>query len=169
MAGVSGLDEILRNLEELPAKLEQRTLRRGLKAAAEVFQKGAQQRVRKKSGKTAEAIKVSSTARNGFPQAKVQLKGPHSYIGWFLEWGVAPHFISGGDGLSARKLTQKIRVSGENDGRKPTPGFPDGKFAFMRPTMDQDREEATNALISKVRADMQARGYDQPYNEQDDA
>lgn len=170
---VRGLAEAEKILRAFPGQLENNTIRRGMRRGAKVIQAGAQGRVRKKSGKTAKSIKVTTGVRKGMITAKIQLRGEHSYIGWFLEFGVVPHWISvsaefrnaskAGTGGGSLKIGEKFVGD-----RVLHPGLPEGPFSFMRPTIDQEGDRAWQTAADYIVADIAARGFQRPDNEAED-
>lgn len=165
---VKGLAELNRYLSALPANMQKAAFRGALTAAAAPVRDKARELVGRKSGKTAKAIKTGSARQNpdGTYSIRVRLDGAHSFVGYFLEYGVAPHFIQSGDsGVSPRKLTQKLGGAGaqksdSNDkvlkigdqwvsGAVLHPGF--APQPFLRPALDMMADEAVQGFASKIR------------------
>lgn len=112
---LKGGPELLAFLGAFPAKLQKGAVRAGVTAAAKPIRDKARANVRKRSGKTAKAIKTSSSRVNqdGTISVKIQLKGEHSFIGLFLEYGVAPHLITPGDSdLTVKALNKRAKKGG---------------------------------------------------------
>ncbi len=168
-------------LEQLPAKLVKKVARGGMRKGAAVFRDSAKEKVRRKSGKTAKAIKTSDNVKDGVITAKVTLKGEHSFLGLMIENGVAPHFISVGtdagatakERRAATKLTnQRIKrgslvINGKFVGDEVHhPGVP--AHPFMRPAFDENAEEAINAVGSYIRDRLTIGDLDPPLVEVDE-
>src|SRR3546814_7310576 len=91
---------------------------------------------------------------DGLIIAKMQVKGPGSYIAPWLEYGTDPHFISVDDsqrdGMSVRKVNQKVTAAG-GDGSLVINGHFVGTTVFhpgarphpfLRPALDIKEGEA---------------------------
>jgi HK97 gp10 family phage protein len=169
--------ELAALLEAVPRKWGQKVLRNGARAGAVVVQKKAKEKVHRKSGKLARAIKVSSRIDGDLIVARVRVKGgkgSHAFLGPFLEYGVAPHLIQVHDDDLAmtpattkkgRPLARKTRIGKLNQMVKRGslvingtfvgpfvhhPGHP--AFPFMRPALDEGGQEAINAIGEYVRS-----------------
>ncbi|MCK0531770.1 HK97-gp10 family putative phage morphogenesis protein [Sphingobium agri] len=152
-------------LQAFPAHIQKGAVRSALTAAAKPVRDQARANAPRKSGKLAKAIKTSSpkVEQDGRVTIKVQLKGQHSYLGHFIEYGVRPHFISAGDSdLSARKLTQKARREGSSEeggvlkigdtfvsGVVMHPGI--AAKPFLRPALDARADDAVRAFGDRIR------------------
>lgn len=163
MKGGKELDAFL---QAFPARIQKGAVRSALTAAAKPVRDQARINAPRKSGKMARAIKTSSpkVEQDGRVTIKVQLKGQHSYLGRFIEYGVRPHFISAGDSdLSARKLTQKTRREGSAtaggvlkigdsivSGAVLHPGL--AAKPFLRPALDTMADAATQAFADRLRS-----------------
>jgi hypothetical protein len=112
---IKGGREIDALLQKLPVEIETKILRNGLAAGARVIRDEARVRVNKKSGLTEKAIVTSrSLSRDGTVIAKVKMKGRHSFLGRFLEYGVLAHQIwvrSGKGSLAINGVPIGKRVS----------------------------------------------------------
>lgn len=172
---VIGGDAVDRYLAETTAKVKTNTFRRAARAGANVFRDEARAGVEKRSGETAAAIKTTVSTRGGQLTAKVRLRGKHAFLGWLLEFGVAPHWIP--DVTNAR-VKQEIRsghksltmtIGGSTfEGPIRHPGFPAGKFAFMRPAFDLKTEQAVEAFGAVLRKELRDKGYENADEEGDD-
>lgn len=111
--GLKGGPELMQFLDQLPPKLEKNVLRGALRAGANVIRDEARANVPVKSGKLRRAIKTDTVTDGGLIKARVKLRGQHSFIGVFLEYGVAPHLITAGDSpYTARTLNSRIKKGG---------------------------------------------------------
>jgi hypothetical protein len=91
---ITGGNEVAALLKQLAPEIEAKILRNALVAGANVIQDEARLRVGAKSGELRRDIRVSREVGRGYVLARVKVKGPHAYIGWFQEYGVAAHIIS---------------------------------------------------------------------------
>lgn len=138
---IKGGKELDALLQQLPVEVETKILRNALAAGVAVIRDEVRARVRKRSGKLAAAIKTLRDTRKleGFVVAKVKLKGPHSFLGNFLEHGVAAHKIWVGSGKDS------LVINGTPIGKQVWhPGF--GPMPFMRPAFDAKAGAAVQAV-----------------------
>lgn len=138
---IKGGKELDALLQQLPVEVETKILRNGLAAGAAVIRDEARALVHRRSGKLAAAIKTSrnTSKAGGYVVAKVKLKGPHSFLGNFLEYGVAAHKIWVGGGKDS------LVINGVPIGKQVWhPGF--GPMPFMRPALDGKAEAAVQAV-----------------------
>lgn len=115
MTRLKGGPELMAFLDAFPARLQKNALKSAMIAGARVVRDEARANVPRKSGQLAKSIKTSSPRAftGGAASVKVKLLGPHSFIGTFLEYGVAPHLISAGDAdVGARALNKRAKKSG---------------------------------------------------------
>lgn len=154
-------------LGAFPERLQKNALRSAMIAGARVVRDEARATVPRKSGKLARSIKTSSPRAftGGAASVKVKLLGPHSFVGTFLEYGVAPHYINAGDAdISARKLTkaaargdvtgdtetQALRINGQFvTGAVLHPGI--AARPFLRPALDRKQAEVIAAIGARLR------------------
>lgn len=183
---VRGLADLDRYLAEFPAKMQKAAYRQALTAAAAPIRDEARLRAPKKTGKLARAIKTGSPRQNedGSFTISVRLTGPDAYVGHFLEYGVAAHFILAGDsGFSPRMLGKRgksgidIATRGGKGGRQVLaiygqyvsgavhhPGF--AAKPFMRPALDAMAGEAVAAFGARIRAYIEGKtGFATPVDE----
>jgi HK97 gp10 family phage protein len=165
MKTLKGGPELLQVLGQFPENIERNVLRGGLRAGAKPIQQRAKALVRRKSGKVAKSIVVGSRVEEGQPRGYVKLKGPHSFVGVFLEWGVRAHLIKVSDEDRAKlgKMTRRgfrrfgmrminkmARLGSLVIGRDfvgPVVDHPGhAPMPFMRPAMDQGATEAIQAM-----------------------
>jgi HK97 gp10 family phage protein len=138
---VKGGKELDALLQKLPVEVETKILRNGLAAGAAVIRNEARERVRKKSGALAKAIKTSRDTRKneGYVVAKVKLKGKHAFLGQFLEHGVLAHLIW------VRSGRESLVINGVPIGKRVEhPGF--APMPFMRPALDAKAGAAVQAV-----------------------
>lgn len=165
-APIKGLKETMAFLDAFPDRIRKGAVRSALTAAAKPVRDQARMNAPKESGQMAKSIKTGSprVEQDGTVSIKVRLAGKHSYLGQFIEYGVAPHFISAGDsGLSARKLTQKMGREGSTSedgalkigdtfvsGAVLHPGF--AAKPFLRPALETRMDDAIQAFGERLRS-----------------
>lgn len=171
---VTGLKELDGYLAALPKHLQKGAYRAALTAAAAPIRDEARLQARKKSGKMAKAIKTGSPRQreDGNFSVFVRLDGEHSFLGYFMEWGVEPHLIT----RQNTKLLAKVKVARANGGRADVlddiekrasksvmtigedfisgtihhPGV--AAHPFMRPALDLMADEAVAAFAARIRS-----------------
>lgn len=164
-------------LAAFPARLQKGAVRAALTAAARPVRDQARANVPSESGKLRKSIKTGSPKieQDGSVSVRVKLQGEHSFLGHFMEYGVAPHFINAGDaGLSPRKLTQKARREGMSEdagvlkiggafvsGTVLHPGF--AAKPFLRPALDAKAQDAVKAFGDRLASYLQSKtGFSAP-------
>lgn len=177
---VSGLKQLDAYLSALPMNLQKGAIRAGLTAAARPVRDEARTLAPKNTGAMAKAIKTGSPRQNqdGTFSISIRLDGRHSFLGLFHEYGVRPHIINAADsGLSARKLTQKLRREGSTDedgALKIGDNFVSGVIQhpghrahpFMRPALDAKADEAVRAFADRIRSYIEGKtGFTAPLDE----
>jgi len=164
---VKGLKETMAFLEAFPERIKKGAVRSALTAAAKPVRDQARTNAPRDTGKMAKAIKTGGPRVNkdGTVSIRVRLAGEHSYLGWFHEYGVAPHFIAAGNsGKSPRLLTRAARKGATSDVATGTlkigdnyvtgavlhPGFP--ARPFLRPALDARATQAVQAFGDRLRS-----------------
>ena len=162
---LKGGPELLKVLDQFPEDLERNVLRGALRAGAKPIQEQAKENVRRRSGKLAKAIVVGSRVEEGQPRGYVRLRGSHSFIGLFLEFGVKWHLIKvsekdrsrlgkktrhGFKRDSLRILSRKVSAGSLKIGKDfvgpvvEHPGF--ASKPFLRPALDRAASAAIKAV-----------------------
>lgn len=151
---VIGDQQIGKLLEGMAVKLQRNTLRRGLYRAAKVIAEEVSVRAPHADGKPdlRDTPHVSTGTPNGVPTARVRLKGPHSFLGLFFEYGVAPHLIKSKDG-GPMKIGNNVF-----EGPIEHPGF--AEKPFMRPAFDAKADDAVKVFGDYLRSQIKDKGYD---------
>jgi hypothetical protein len=135
-ARVTGLSELRRLLDELPAKLERNVMRGALRAGVKTILPVAKQNIHSVSGELAEGLKIGTRARDGVVTAYVKATGPHRSIAHLVEHGTRAHFIAAKDG-GALAIGAGLYESVHHPGAAPHP--------FARPATDQQAVPAAVA------------------------
>ena len=113
---LKGGPELLLLLDELPKNLERNVIRGGLRAGAKVIQQQAKANVPVRTGKLKKAIGIGTRVEGSKLSSYVKLRGTGSYVGLFIEYGVAPHLISVSDADKPVRETRRGRRAGANGG-----------------------------------------------------
>ena len=125
-------------LQQLPAQVEVKLLRNAMAVGAKLLRDEARAVAPLETGIMKRAIKSSRNTKNGRVTAKVKMRGKHSYLGTFMEFGVAPHAITVRNGGTLKINGQKVGKSVMHPGHTAKP--------FLRPTLERFGEEAVNAI-----------------------
>ena len=112
---LKGGPELLRLLDELPKNLERNVIRGGLRAGAKVIQQQAKANVPVRTGKLKKAIGIGTRVEGSKLSSYVKLRGTGSYLGLFIEYGVAPHLISVSDADKPALVEVLISQLGRGD------------------------------------------------------
>lgn len=164
---VKGLEQVNKYLTAFPARFQRNALRAGLTAAARIIRDDARLRAPTKTGQLTKAI-VSGNPKpesDGSVTIRVYVDEtkPHGFLGWFHEYGVAPHFIRAGDtsvslrtinrnakGADAKEYGDGVLKIGENyiSGGVMHPGH--AAHPFMRPALDAKANEAIAAFADRI-------------------
>lgn len=164
--GLKGGKELSAFLDAFPAKLQKGAVKAALTAAAKPIRDQARANAPKESGEMAKSIRTGSpdAGKDGRVTIRIRLKGEHSYLGTFIEYGVAPHFIRAGDAYaSARVLTRQVRAGGVASdvethhlkiagkivtGAVLHPGL--SARPFLRPALDAKAQDAIRAFGDRI-------------------
>lgn len=144
-------------LSSVTEKLVRNTFARGAVRAAEVIADEARGDARKKSGKMAKSIGVVRRNGKAGPGAFIRMKGEHAFLGYFFEFGIAPHDIFPKDGGSLKLHGGKLVEFVRHPGVLARP--------FFLPALDTKADEAVKVFAAYVREDIAARGYDKADDE----
>ena len=169
---LKGGPELLQLLNELPKNLERNVIRGGLRAGAKVIQQQAKTNVAVKTGQLKRAIGIGTRTDGAKLSSYVKLRGKGSYLGLFIEYGVAPHLISVSDAdipvRETRHGPRKVGIGTMNKMLKrgslkigenfvgPVVMHP-GHAAkpFLRPALEQKAEAAVTAMGAYIAHRMQ--------------
>ena len=182
---LKGGPELLRFLDELPKNLERNVIRGGLRAGAKVIQQQAKANVPVKTGQLKRAIGIGTRTDGSRLSSYVKLRGSGSYLGLFIEYGVAPHLISVAEEdrpvSATRHGPRKVSIGTINKMVKRGSLVIGGNFVgpvvmhpghaakpFLRPALDQKAEEAVNAMGAYIAHRVQIGSLKAPSLEVDD-
>lgn len=162
---VQGLKELDAYLSALPMNMQKGAIRAGLVAAAAPVRDEARMLARKSSGKMARAIKTGSARQNpdGTLSVTVSLKGPHAFLGTFIEYGVKPHYIARtgkGEGRVAIRKAREGTGTVQGGVMRIGDDFVSGIIShpgiaaspFLRPALDMKANAAVKAFADRIRA-----------------
>ena len=140
---IKGLAVLGKALASLPTRIERNVLRGALRAGMKPVQLAARDNAAKATGELARGLKVSTDGRKGKVYARLKTSGKHDYIARFVEFGTAPHRISGRNGGMLRIAGGAIVPSVAHPGARAVP--------FMRPALDTQAEPAVQAVADYIR------------------
>lgn len=145
---VSGLAELQRALDQLPAQMEANVLRGALRAGAKVQLDAARRGVPVQSGALRDSLKISTRSKRGVVTATVRAgaknkkTGADAFYAHFVEFGTARHFIK-------PKAAASLFFAGLFGDVVDHPGAK--KRPFMRPALDSTLSSATQAVAEYIR------------------
>lgn len=157
---VKGGEDLAKFLRDLPEDLRRKAMRRAIGRAANVIRDEARLLAPKRTGKMAKSIKTVTRTKGTMVKATIRLRGKHSYLGLWAEYGTSPHYIGKAGGLSGRQLTKrakadgtlgqtKMQINGQfvtlvyHPGARPRP--------FMRPALASKASEAVQTFGDYIR------------------
>lgn len=140
---VKGLADLGKALASLPLKIERNVMRGALRAGMAPVRADARKNAAKATGALARGLKVSTDSRRGMVYAKLRTSDKHDYIARFVEFGTAPHRISGRNGGMLRIAGKAIVPSVAHPGARAIP--------FMRPAIDTQSPAAVLAVANYIR------------------
>lgn len=145
---VSGLADLKKALEQLPAKIEANIMRGAMRAGSKVLADKAKAQAPVDSGDLQRSIKVSTRSRRGEIKATVRAGDKQAYYAHMVEFGTARHMIP--KATTGRRSKQVVMAFGgtvtsqiDHPGAKPKP--------FMRPAFDNHAQESLEAFADYVR------------------
>ena len=160
---LKGGKELAAFLSAFPMRLQKNAMRAAVRAAQKPIVEEARLRAPKDTGKLAKSIKGGNPRAlpDGTVRTHISLKGKHSYLGYFHEYGVSPHIIAAKGAVdSSSKLGKSIRKQGK--GALPAALYINGKFVpsvmhpghrarpFLRPALDTRADDAIKAFGTKL-------------------
>jgi HK97 gp10 family phage protein len=139
---ITGLDELQRLLDELPALVERKLMRGGLRAGTKVLLTHAQRHINDRTGALSKSLRVKTSGRQGKVTATLTAGNKKAFYAHMVEHGTAAHFIK----PKKRKslfLAGLARETAHHPGAKKKP--------FMRPALDGGAVEAVDAMAAYLR------------------
>lgn len=146
---VKGFNELQKFLDQLPAKMEANIMRGAMRAGANVILQQARANVPAKTGLLRAGLKVSTSRRRGVVKATVRAGGKHAYIGKFVEYGNAAHFIKPKNAKSLF-IAGIMRNGANHPGAAPKP--------FLRPALDTQSGAALVAVGEAIKKRLNKQG-----------
>ena len=155
---IEGLDVLQKVLELLPARIEANIMRGAVRAGSKVLADSAKSRAPVDSGDLKKSIRVSTRSRRGQVSASVRAGDKRAFYAHMVEYGTASFYT--GDGKSVggpykisptKTQTPKQAVSFDTTARASVthPGI--RPQPFMRPALDNDSQNAVQAVADYVR------------------
>ena len=155
---VTGLAELQKFLDALPAKMEKNILRGAMRAGSKVQLARAKELVPvetagKHPGALRDSLRITTSARGGVVKATVKAGNKKAYYAHMVEFGTAAHFIK-------PKNKKSLFFAGiareviDHPGAKPKP--------FMRPALDATVTAAVAAVGAYIRSRLTKQGIDVP-------
>lgn len=155
---VTGLAELQKFLDQLPAKLEKNVLRGAMRAGAKVQMARAKELVPseaggKHPGALRNSLRIKTSARGGTVKASVVAGNKVAFYAHMVEFGTAAHFIKPKNrkSLFFAGLAREVI---NHPGAKPKP--------FMRPALDATITAAVEAVGLYIRGRLTKEGIDVP-------
>ncbi len=139
---VSGLADLQKVLNTLPAKIEANALRGALRAGAKVIADEARAQAPQVSGTLRDSIRVSMRSIRGKVQATVKAGGGKAWYASLVEFGTAQHYIKPRKRKSLF-LAGLAREIVDHPGAKAHP--------YMRPAMDTQAQPALERVAEYLR------------------
>lgn len=130
---ITGMADLQKLLDTLPAKLEANVMRGALRAGMKPVQADAKAHAAVASGLLRDGLKISARIRNGKVTASLKATGKHAYLARWIEYGTAAHKISAKKG-GALAIGGRVYRTAGHPGAKAHP--------FMRPALDARAQDA---------------------------
>lgn len=130
---VTGLSDLQKLLDSLPAKIEANVMRGALRAGIKPILEKAKSNAPVLSGELRDGLKIRTNSRRGVVTASIRATGKHAFLAPFIEYGTAEHAISGGNGgflVFGGNVYRQVM----HPGLKPKP--------FLRPALDSGAQIA---------------------------
>lgn len=136
-------------LAQMPVEVETKIMRNAVAAGAREIRDEARILAPKRTGAMAGAIRVTRNTSLSAGQviAKVRLKGPHAFLGYFHEYSVLPHLIwtRGKGSLVINGVPIGKQVWHPGHASKP----------FMRPALDNKADDVVKIVDGYLRSYLQ--------------
>lgn len=134
---VTGLAELNRMLQQLPAKIEGNIMRGALRAGQKILLESAKSNVPIKSGALRDSLKIKTRSKRGVVSATLVAGSKKAYYAHMVEFGTAKHFIK-------PKKAKSLFFAGLARQVVDHPGAT--AQPFMRPALDGSSAQAITAV-----------------------
>ena len=156
---ISGLKELDQALTDLPKLLQAEIIGAALAGGGEVIRSSAERRIRKRSGRTAKALRVEVQTTKGGPLSKaggaaaIGVEPKRQHVLRFLEFGTKAHPIPKERKRKSKKATRlsfggQVRSSVNHPGQRPQ--------APLTKALADDGQRAIKAFADKAWAGIEA-------------
>lgn len=146
---ITGLAELNKMLQQLPANIERNILRGGLRAGQKVFQQLALANISPVMDDLRRSLKIKTSGKNGVASAVLTAGDRFAYYAHWVEYGTASYYQGSGSTVGspykirarrkkALKMGDRSFTSIIHPGVKPAP--------YMRPAADSGMEQALFAV-----------------------
>jgi len=140
---ITGLDEIQKLLNRLPANIEANVMRGALRAGVKVIETEAKTRVPVKTGKLLKSIRISSRKRGSELKVTLKAGGKGAKHAHLVEFGTQPHVINAKPESVLEFLQGIFAKTVMHPGARMKP--------FMRPALDAGRHLALREMAAYAR------------------
>lgn len=138
---ITGLVELNALLQTLPAKVEAKILRQGLRAGQKEILEAAKSRVPVASGALRASLKIKTSSKRGVVSARLVAGSKTAYYAHMVEFGTAQHFIKPkrARSLFFAGLARKVV---DHPGARAKP--------FLRPAFDEAQGKALESMRAYI-------------------
>jgi HK97 gp10 family phage protein len=150
---VTGMAELQKALDQLPAKVERNILRGALRAGAKVSLEKARAGIHSVDGDLAASLRVKTSARGGLVKATVIAGNKKAWYARLVEMGTAAHIIKAVKAAALFFNGQAIEGV-RHPGAK--------KHPFMRPALDASPQGVLAAAAAYIRTRLTKENIDVP-------
>lgn len=150
---VTGLADLQKALDQLPAKLEANVLRSALRQGAKVQLAKAREAVPVQSGDLRESLRISTRSRRGLVRAILKAGNKKAFYAHLVEFGTAEHWIK-------PKNRKSLFLAGVARETVHHPGAQ--KKPFIRPALDSTVPAVIAAVGAYLRRRLDKEGIDLP-------
>lgn len=168
VTGITGLDEVLRRLDQIPYALATQVAREGLEEAGEIIQKAAESSAPRRSGELAEdiivSVRVTGDLRGnmvrvgpGYPGPGLKTRKRGRYAGQqdsSSSPGIYGGFVERGHGMAGYSWRSRFGSAKQRrrTGRQIELGSHDvPPHPWLKPAFDSSKEEAVQALLDRTK------------------
>lgn len=138
---LTGLAELQKAMETLPAKIEGRIMRQALLAGQKVILKQAKANINNRTGDLSKSLRIKTRSSKGKVSANLIAGDKKAFYAHMVERGTVQHFIK-------PKTAKSLFFAGVFGQVIDHPGA--AKHAFMRPALDSESGRAIEAVRDYV-------------------